>query len=71
MFRMMYRRACLRIIMQLVEFPMVHRPNLQYAKMQCGEGEILPLGFMLGKDLPLGVIADDLDVDETSQVQFL
>jgi hypothetical protein len=28
--------------------------------------KLIPLGFMLGEDLPLGVISDDLDVDEAS-----
>ncbi len=35
------------------------------------EEECIPLWLMLCKDLSLGVIADDFDVDEAAQVQLL
>jgi hypothetical protein len=31
----------------------------------------VPLGLVLGEDLALGVVADDLDVDEAAEVELL
>lgn len=64
-FRVMYRRACL-----------LQRKIVSYAVngvcAEVGElAECVPLGLVLGKDLPLGVVADDLDVDEGTNVQLL
>lgn len=31
----------------------------------------VPFGFMFSKDLPLGMISNDLDIDKASQVELL
>jgi hypothetical protein len=36
-----------------------------------GERGRIPLGFMFSEDLPLGMIANDLDVDEAPKVKLL
>ena len=63
MLRMIYRRACLEIRVQSAP--------VQYNRFQLCWRKGIPLGFMFSKDLPLGVIADDLDVDEASKVKLL
>jgi hypothetical protein len=40
-------------------------------QMQDGRGRILPFRLVLSKDLSLGVITDDLDVDEASNIELL
>jgi hypothetical protein len=36
-----------------------------------GRGRILPFRLVLSKDLPLRMVADDLDVDEASDIKLL
>lgn len=64
---MMYRNACLPIEIQSVLVPASSDAAIWHSlKTWDRRRRIVPLWLMLCKDLPLGVIADDLDVDKTS-----
>lgn len=56
----------------------IHRSWLAALAIAIGDDEeesklvsYIPLSLMLGEDLPLGVVADDLDVDEASEVELI
>ena len=47
-------------------------PTIEMRRCSAGMGvPIVPFRLVLSEDLPLGVISDDLDIDEASQVELL
>lgn len=70
---MMYRKACLRTWQRQWK---AQRSRLHpVSESKCLEGRlglgIIPLCFVLGEDLSLGMITENLDINKASQIEFL